>query len=144
MVRGGHINEFPSGLRSPPRPERNRQPPLGERRLIVGQCNALVTLFNKTARPGIVGHLYFPAPQPPSAPPCLSKNDNINLAATSLTASIAYAAALVGHEPRQPGTALVYLCAHEELRDAGTVKDLARRPSQQRADLLNLGRATSR
>ena len=37
-----------------PRPERNRQPPLGERRLIVGQCNPLVTLFNKSARPGLL------------------------------------------------------------------------------------------
>jgi hypothetical protein len=71
------------------------------------------------------------------------KNDNINLAATSLTAPIANTAALVGREPRQPGTALVYLCAHEELSDAGTVKDLERRPTQQRADRLNLGRATS-
>jgi hypothetical protein len=59
------------------------------------------------------------------------KNDTVNLAATSSTASIANVVALVGHEPRQPGTALVYLCAHEELRDAGTVKDLERRPTQQ-------------
>ncbi|MFZ2108369.1 MAG: hypothetical protein WAV18_23860 [Roseiarcus sp.] len=50
------------------------------------------------------------------------KNDNINIAATSLTASIANAATLVGRESRQPGAALVYLCAHEELRDAGTVR----------------------
>ena len=34
------------------------------------------------------------------------KNDNINLAATSLTASIANAAALVEHEPRRLGVAL--------------------------------------
>ena len=37
--------------------------------MIVGQCNHLVTVFNKSAQPGFVGHLYFPAPQPPSTPP---------------------------------------------------------------------------
>jgi hypothetical protein len=71
------------------------------------------------------------------------KNDTISLAATSLTASVANAAELVGREPRQPGTALVDLCAHEGLRDAGTVKDLERRPTRQRVDRLNLGSATS-
>jgi len=68
----------------------------------------------------------------------LIKNDNINPAATSLTASMRT-------PPRSSSrslTALVYLCARG-LRDAGTVKDSERRPTQQRADRRNLGRATS-
>ena len=97
--------------------------------------------FQQNSSARFVGHLYFPAPQPPSVTSCLSKTTTSNLAATSLTASIANAAALV--EPRRLGTALVNLCAHQKLRDAGTVKDLERRPTQQRADRLNLGRATS-
>jgi hypothetical protein len=44
------------------------------------------------------------------------QNDNTNLAATSLTASIANAAALVEHELRQLRTALVYLWARESTR----------------------------
>jgi hypothetical protein len=128
---------------APRRPERNRQAPLGGAPLDRLDNEPFGNPFQQNSSARFVGPSVFSGSATALCATVSIKNDNINLPATSWTASIANAAALVEHEPRRLGVALVYLCAHEESRVAGTVKDLARRPSQQRADRLNLGRATS-